>query len=153
MLNKLLILGEAHTSPIHVKSVNEAIVAAKPDILLHELAYEDVALHPAVLAHRLKHCAVGQLCDPRLNQDIYRLAHDHRFALVGIDVEVNKDLPFWERFELREQHMVKMINRWSQHGDCVVVVGDAHLRDGSPLIKEFQRKATIIRAPLEYREM
>lgn len=153
MLNKLLILGEAHMHAAHVRSVNEAIVVANPDYLLHELVHEDLALESVVLAHRIKTCRIGGLCDPRLNQDIYQLALTHGYGLVGIDIEVNAPLSFNEKFLQRETHMVKMIQRWAPRGDVVVVVGDAHLRDGSPLINYFSKLATIVRAPMTLREM
>lgn len=129
-MSKLYFFGEDHSKLKEIAKIDAKIVKLKPDYLLHELLYADMALTKEVIEQRLLHCKEGGLCDPRLNKDIYELGLANNIKLVGIDLDVNglTHLPLAEQFKRRERHMVKMIEKYRLKGTVCVVVGDAHLR-------------------------
>ncbi len=152
-----MIVGEIHTSQKSIKRVVELTEMFKPDILLHELLYDDLCMTPDVIKERLRKCRMGSLCDPRLNKDIYELGHRLELPLVGID------LPRGGTFRERETHMVSKIESWYRRHRVLVVVGDTHLRD-RPIPRVPHRslirdrfdndpKVTISRVPQHLREV
>jgi len=155
-MSKLYIFGEDHSKLKEITKIDAKIAKIKPDYLLHELLYADVALTKEVIEQRLHHCKEGGLCDPRLNKDIYELGLAHDIKLVGIDLDIDglTHLPLAEQFKRRERHMVKMIERYRLKGTVCVVVGDAHLRtersaelgDPSPIPALFGHMAVIERS-------
>lgn len=82
---KLYFFGEDHSKLKEIAKIDAKIVRLKPDYLLHELLYADLALTKEVIEQRLHHCKEGGICDPRLNKDIYELGLTHDIKLVGID--------------------------------------------------------------------
>lgn len=119
-----LILGEIHTSKQSRAAIEQKIKEFRPDILLHELLYDDFCHTPEDTRQRLRSCRLGSTCDPRLNKDIYQLGLELKIPLLGID------LPQGGTFRERETHMVNKIEGWFNRGfRMVVVVGDTHLRD------------------------
>lgn len=107
------------------------------------------------------------------NKKRLRLAQYLRASAIGIDIPLrDKDVykeDQWANgmavdlrrsFKLREEHMLKLIREYHALGDCVVIVGDTHLRTVaspkdlgpvSPLYEEYKdnRYATFIRSPIK----
>jgi len=113
------IYGENHTIPEEVERIRNAVVRLNPDVIIHELYWEDKEFYNDALP----------------NVDVLPLEDE---------VKYNDDLR--SQFEKREVSMVKHLN--NVVNDCryqtiAVVVGDTHLRtietndlgNVSPLIK------------------
>lgn len=150
----IYIFGERHYDVNNRNKIRKQIEAIMPEYLLHELLYEDICLTKEEIKSRLKNCKSGELCDPRLNDDLYRLGLLLDLKLVGIDIEViGNSLSIEEKHKIRETHMVSTIKKYEDK-EIVVVVGDDHLRENdfsltnhtSPIIKEFKKRAVIKRA-------
>lgn len=153
--NKLIIFGENHNVKKEIRYINNFIKKLKPNIILHELAYDDIVLDTATARNRIKNCKINDKCDPRLNKDVYKLAYQLKVPLIGIDKTVQHLLPLHKKFEIRENHMIKMIKKYQNYGRIVIVViGDTHLRtiktkelgNESKIYKIFKDKAIIIRS-------
>lgn len=125
----LLLLGEVHNNPSQRQQVTDAVRAFRPDVLIHELAYEDEVYTQTELRCRIDTMGKGQLCDPELNADVYRLALELEIPLVGCDIDQCKGNPA-ETFPKRERRMAAVLERSSKkYRRIAMVVGDAHLRE------------------------
>lgn len=148
----LIIFGENHTKPKEIKHINNLIQKLKPDYVLHELLYNDVCKNKDIAKQRLQNCKNGELCDPRLNKDLYKLCYKTNIPFIGIDRKPSGT------FEEREKVMINIIKKYikkgkKKNGIIVVVVGDTHLRTinkPSKFYKYFQN-AIIMRS--KYKEM
>lgn len=132
LLNKknILILGENHGNTEEWKSYQDLIKQFKPEFLLHELLYSDVALDKSTILDRLSKCNKEHLCET-FNKHIYQFAYDNDIKLIGIDLENipnSNTLSDKEKFEVREKHMLDMIEKYDNKR-IVVIVGDTHLRN------------------------
>lgn len=128
----ITVFGETHTDPRDVSRIRNEIIKLSPSVILHELLYEDRCDTDVEIEERLRTCKEGGICDPRLNKDIYRLGKALGCKLIGIDIGfINTKLTLRESFELRERHMLKIIETCLvefKGETIVIVVGDAHLR-------------------------
>ena len=134
--NMVLILGENHSDKHSKTTIQNIIKLWKPNLVLHELLFEDTLTNIKVVEKRLQDCADGHTCDPRINKDVYRLALDlvpHGMKFYGIDLdEPSTRLTADKFFIKREKHMASEIfKHWSSNKSkrILVVVGDDHLRN------------------------
>lgn len=129
-MSRLHIFGEDHNSLAEIARIELRIKEIRPEYLLHELLHQDICLSRDEIKSRLADCEEGNLCDPRLNKDIYQLGHYLNMKLVGIDLDMEgkERMTLRNQFEKRENHMVSLIEKYRLKGTVVVVVGDAHLR-------------------------
>lgn len=164
----MFIFGENHQNSGNVQHIANRIRQIKPDYILHELLYADRCFTKETIEHRLKNCKDGELCDPRINKDIYKLGLDLGAKLVGIDLddpEIAK-LSMKDQFHKREKHMLRLIRgHFNKDRDetVVVVVGDTHLRetetrelgDPSPIMSFAKEhpEITVERAPTNLQEV
>lgn len=125
---KVNIYGEIHSDRDEVQRIYSEIDKFKPDVLLHELLYEDICLSRDVIKDRLTDCKIGSLCDPRFNKDIYEYGYTNNIPLIGIDKE-NTNGSIKEKFLSREEHMLLSIESYmKKYSRIAVVVGDTHIR-------------------------
>lgn len=162
---KLLLLGEVHNNARQRAEVEAAVREFQPDVLLHELVYEDEVYSTQELNRRIANAGPHQFCDPRLNIDVYMLARDLNIPLLGCDIDKLKG-PTAETFPKRERRMVatleRALGRWRR---VAMVVGDAHMREtsvfdlgGSSKLMDYVNDLafidlTVVRAPTRWREV
>lgn len=166
----IYVFGEMHFINESVTGIEHKIRSIKPSVILHELAYADKCLTNEVLKDRIKNAKPGELCDPELNIDVYKLALELNAKLIGIDPEVRVRTTHKPTvFEHREFEMLKKVREWGSKNPAdviCVVVGDTHLRskgftDGDLVFKPSELytalknnpKVTIQRADKKHREV
>lgn len=125
---KVNIYGEIHSDRNEVNRIYNEINKFNPDVLLHELLYEDVCLTREAIKKRISDCRIGNLCDPRFNRDVYEYGYDNNIPIIGIDKE-NAEGSVNEKFRVRERHMLEKIEEaMKKYKRIAVVVGDTHIR-------------------------
>lgn len=133
MVLAIRIYGENHFNPISINKINDSIKQFKPDILLHELLYEDECLTIDEIKNRLGDCKKGGICDPELNKDIYLIGLELSIPIIGIDNETyTKITDLNKQFKLREAHMLQKIQnviKSDKYNKIAVVVGNIHIRE------------------------
>lgn len=168
MSQKIFIFGENHIQLNEIQSYYNQIRKLHKEfkgniILLHELLFQDFIPNKEVALKRLKDSGENKLADPRVNIDIYQLLIELNIKGYGIEYDYLKDynqfewnkLSLKERFKLRENHMLKMIQLYCKTNDdkqIVIVLGDTHLRtiktkdlgDISPIYKYFKDNPSVI---------
>lgn len=161
----ILLLGEVHNNPKQRAEVVAAIREFRPDILVHELAYEDEVYSQTEIAQRLADSGPRKLCDPSLNLDVYQLARELNIGLVGCDIDKLKG-PTAETFPKRERRMASTLDRvLGKFRRVAMVVGDAHMREsavfdlgGASKLMDYVNgipfvDLTVVRAPKRLREV
>lgn len=100
---KIVFYGENHTDTDEVENIREKIIKLNPDVILHELYWEDKEFYHKVLP----------------NTDVIPLEDE---------VEDNDDLK--SQFKKREESMIDHLNSaiYNDYSVIAVVVGDTHLR-------------------------
>lgn len=127
---KIFLYGENHTVSDEVENIREKIIKLNPDVIVHELYWEDKEFYNKVLP----------------NTEVIPLEDE---------VENNNDLI--SQFKKREESMIDHLNSVieKEYNVIAVVVGDTHLRtiktkelgDVSPLVKwATDNNAQIIRS-------
>ena len=130
---KIIIFGENHSKPDDVDRIRESIIKLDPDVILHELYWEDEEFY---------------------NNNL----EDATVLPLENDVDINSD-DLKSQFMKREQSMIENLNdvlKNDNYDVIVVVVGDTHLRtiktnelgNKSPLVEWAKdNNATIVRSP------
>lgn len=126
------VFGEMHNDPLDIDRINNEIFKISPDVLLHELLYKDRCNTLFDINRRLAKCKEGDVCDPRINRDIYLLGKRIGCKLIGIDIDfLDNNLSLAKKFKIREAYMLTMINlslNEFKGQNIAIVVGDTHLR-------------------------
>lgn len=133
MEKQIIVFGEIHNND-SVEKINAEIEKIKPDVIFHELAFNDISLYLWELEFALKNMGEGKQVDPRINKDVYEQAIRLKASLIGIDLDPDFDrskMTDKEFFKKREENMVSVIKRYLGHvkHKAVIVVGDDHLRE------------------------
>jgi len=99
----IVIFGENHTKPDEVDRIRKEIVVFNPEVILHELYWEDEEFYKKVL--------------PDVD-------------VLPLEDEVEKtDLPISELFSIRERSMIEHLNNANdKYVRIAIVIGDTHLR-------------------------
>lgn len=99
----IVIYGENHTKPDEVERIRKDIVMLNPEVILHELYWEDEEFYRKILP------------------DV---------KVLPLEDEVDhSDLPMAELFSIRERSMLEHLNDAVEKFDRIaVVIGDTHLR-------------------------
>lgn len=132
MTKKIYIFGEIHNNISSVEYIKNQIIRIKPEYILHELLYEDTCLDKETIQSRLDNNGINELCDPRINKDIYEIGLRLNCKLIGIAKEVNAN-SIQKQFKLREQHMIYIIKQYVSEY-IMVVLGDTHLRSNNTIL-------------------
>lgn len=167
MDTNVFVFGEIHSNLEQRKKIEERIREIKPIALLHELLYQDICYKQFAIRRRLAESGPGKLCDPRINDDIYKLGLELKMMLIGIDKEVDPRVPHKQSFSIRENYMAErvafLLDNCYPGKPVVIVVGDTHLREKeskelgppSPFMEflKSRNNIEIIRAPEDIQEL
>lgn len=128
MANKVFILGELHTAefiPLEDQVVGKLVRLGLCDCLLLENAFNFVLDTPEKIQKAIEDGAY------MISPDLYELALKYKLPVYGIDAPENiykRKLTIREQFAIREKYMVDTIEKHRVDKNCVVIVGDTHLR-------------------------
>lgn len=164
------VFGAIHHAKAYGAAIEKDIRKIEPDIILHELLYEDICRSKADIQNRLTLCRHRAKCDPRINKDVYQLGLDLDAILIGIDSD-NPRLHRMQQhmqYRMREQHMLSAIKEhvekdYARPTKIIIVVNDIHLRTkrfdkvpfASSLHEYFKGRdnVKVKRVPMEMREV
>ncbi len=119
-----IILGENHYNSSR-DNINNIIRYLKPDIVLHELLYDDVISTTAQATNTVKHCGDNNKCEIGLNNDIYELATQFPCKWYGVDFPHQSNVE--NIHALRERHFFNEIERLGRADKVIVVLGSDHV--------------------------
>jgi hypothetical protein len=153
----LKIYGDMHTLD-DFNNISNIVKKEKPDYFLCEFLLNDRVMNSIEAKNRLDNSGAGKLCDPYFNLPYYQLAYETNIPTIGIDLDNSKltrdKNKLKESFIEREKQMIKVIEEFRNKGNCIVFVGDTHLRTieteelgkASPIYLKYKNIATIIRS-------
>lgn len=127
-MGKVIILGEMHTIEYvepEDKLVGMLVEMGLCDCLLLENAYDLVLDTPEKIQKAIDDDYY------MVSPDLYELALKYDLPVYGIDAPetlYKRRLTMRKQFEIREGIMVKTIEEHRKDKNCVVIVGDTHLR-------------------------
>lgn len=115
--HNIVIFGENHTVPEEVEQIRKKVIMFNPDVILHEMYWEDEEFYNRYLPH---------------------------VKVMPLEDEVEQtDLPIKEMFVIRERSMIEHLSdAEAKYNRIAVVIGDTHLRtisteelgDKSPIV-------------------
>lgn len=134
-MGKVFIFGEMHTPEYYMKEINAIEYLHRKiglSYLIQETAFDYVLESRNEIEEKIKdkdwmlgpeHYEMGLMFDlPIIGMDLSREERNR------LHTEVDTDDDFSESFRMREDRMVSVIEEYRKWGNCVVTVGDTHLR-------------------------
>ena len=120
--SRIYVFGETHSNIKEVKRIQKEVIKLKPDIIIHELDWED--------------------------KDFYKkhLPNTKVLPLEPSNIE-GRILPknLKEQFKIREKEMLSSLNKLPSNKKIAVIIGDTHIRTidgglGRPILSNYFKK-------------